>query len=286
MIHSMTAFATRALKRNWGALTWEIRSLNHRYMELSVRLPEEFRALETEVRERVGARLNRGKVEVTLRFRAEASNEISIDTVLAAQMAQVCMEIDELLEEPATISAMDLLRWPGVAQPVERDLTPARDAALLLLDDTLEELAETRAREGDKLRQMVEQRLDAMEPVVAGVKERMPEVLAKLRAKLAGRLQEVRGELDEQRLEQEMVLAAQKMDVDEEMDRLTAHIDEVRRVLGQRQPVGRRLDFLMQELNREANTLGSKSSDTETTKASVELKVLIEQMREQIQNIE
>ncbi|GAB6041315.1 YicC/YloC family endoribonuclease [Endothiovibrio diazotrophicus] len=286
MILSMTAFATRTLKKNWGALTWEIRSLNHRYMELTVRLPEEFRALEPAVRQRVGARLGRGKVEVSLRFRAEASSEISIDTVLAAQMAQVCMELDELLEDPAPISGMDLLRWPGVAQPVERDLTPAREAALGVLDETLDELAETRAREGARLEELVNQRLDAMEPVVTTVRERLPEVLARLRERLAARLQEIRGELDEQRLEQEMVLAAQKMDVDEEMDRLTTHVAEVRRVLAEEEPAGRRLDFLMQELNREANTLGSKSADTETTRASVELKVLIEQMREQIQNIE
>ena len=286
MIHSMTAFASRAEKRAWGVLTWEIRSLNHRYLELFVRLPEEFRALEPMVRERVGARLQRGKVEVALRFKAEASSEIAIDTVLAAQMAQVCMELDELLEEPASISGMDLLRWPGVAQPVERDLSPARGVALDLLDATLDELAETRAREGAKLTELVEQRLAAMEPVVGGVRERMPEVVARLREKLAARLSDLRGELDEQRLEQEMVLAAQKMDVDEEMDRLATHIAEVRRVLAEEQPAGRRLDFLMQELNREANTLGSKSADTDTTMASVELKVLIEQMREQIQNIE
>ena len=263
MIHSMTAFAVRTLKQGWGALTWEIRSLNHRYLEVTVRLPEELRPLEPAVRERIGAHLSRGKVEAVLRLRQEASGEIAIDPVLAAQLAQVCMELDEMLESPAPISSMELLRWPGVATSVERDLAPVRDEALALLEGTLTELGEARRREGERLAELVLRRLDAMEPVVEGVRRRLPEVMARLRERLAARLDE-----------------------DEEMDRLATHIAEARRVLAEEQPAGRRLDFLMQELNREANTLGSKSADAETTRASVELKVLIEQMREQIQNIE
>ena len=286
MIYSMTAFARTETQGEWGALAWELRSLNHRYQELVVRLPEELRSLEPKIRELVGKRLSRGKVECSARYKPAASTTISIDTVFAAQIAQACMELDEMLDNAAPLNSMDLLRWPGVAQVVEQDLGPVQQAAEAALHQALDELSATRAREGAQLKNVIVQRLDAVAPLVERVRSRLPAVLTGYRERLRSRLVELQGELDNNRIEQELVLAAQRMDVDEELDRLTTHVAEVRRVLDRDEPVGRRLDFLMQELNREANTLGSKSSDSEITAVSVELKVLIEQMREQVQNIE
>jgi len=183
-------------------------------------------------------------------------------------------------------TAMDMMRWPGVLETEEQDFTPAQEAAMTLLDITIDSFLEAREREGARLAELIQQRIDGMRVQVEKARERMPQVMTHQREKLSERLAEIMGEVDKDRLEQEIALIAQRLDVDEEMDRLTTHLDEVQRVLGSKEPVGRRLDFLMQELNREANTLGSKSADTETTGISVEMKVLIEQMREQIQNIE
>jgi uncharacterized protein (TIGR00255 family) len=288
MIRSMTAFARKENQGEWGALQLELRSVNHRYLEVSPRLPEELRVLETKLRERIAQRLGRGKVDCNVRYQAPQSGAegIKLNLDLVKQLAHASREIDNILYNAAPINSLEVLRWPGVLETAGVDEEQLQEALLALLDQALEEMNDNREREGEKLQAIILQRCDAIEEVVAQVKQRLPEVLANLRKRLEDRLGELKQELDPTRLEQEMVLQAQKLDVDEEMDRLATHIAEVRRVLKGNEPVGRRLDFLMQELNREANTLGSKSADSETTKASVELKVLIEQMREQIQNIE
>ncbi|MCW8840834.1 MAG: YicC family protein [Gammaproteobacteria bacterium] len=288
MIRSMTAFARKQGQGEWGALQLELRSVNHRYLELSPRLPDELRALEPKLRERIGRRLARGKVECNVRYQAPQAmaGELAINKELVKQLAHTSREVDAILYNPAPVNSLDVLRWPGVLESPGIDEAQLQQALLGLLDEALDELDDNRRREGDKLKAIILQRCDTAEAVVDAVRERLPEVLAGVRSRLQQRLEELRQELDQERLEQEMVLLAQKLDVDEEMDRLATHIEEVRRVLDSDEPVGRRLDFLMQELNREANTLGSKSADSETTRASVELKVLIEQMREQIQNIE
>ena len=288
MIRSMTAFARQQEHGAFGELTWEIRSVNHRYLEAVVRLPEELRGIEPAVRERVTARLGRGKVECNLRFKAlpGASGELRINDQLVDQILVAADNMAHRLHSSHLPSIMDILRWPGVLESGEQDLTPVQEAALGLLDQGLGTLLEVREREGERLAQLIKQRVEGMHTQVALARERMPAVIAAVRERLRTRLAEVLENLDQERLEQEMALLAQRLDVDEEMDRLTTHLDEVTRVLQQAEPVGRRLDFLMQELNREANTLGSKSADSETTAVSVEMKVLIEQMREQVQNIE
>jgi uncharacterized protein (TIGR00255 family) len=277
MIHSMTAFARCERQGEWGTAAWELRSVNHRYLEAGVRMPESVRDLEGVVRERLRTALKRGEA---------AAAGVSLDVELARQVVHASREVDSLLYNPAPVSSMDVLRWPGVIRTEQADPETLKAALLELLDEAIIELLEARAREGAQLRGFIEERLAAVGAEVERVRTRVPEVLAAQRERLLARLEEVRAELDPARLEQEMVLLAQKMDVTEEMDRLGAHVKEVGRVLKQGGAVGRRLDFLMQELNREANTLGSKSQDAETTRSSVELKVLIEQMREQVQNIE
>ncbi len=288
MTRSMTAFARRELRGDWGELTWEVRSVNHRFLEVAVRLPEELRALEPLVRERVQGALGRGKVDCSLRYRAQvgAVGELRVNERMAEQVLQAAARIGERLPDAAGPGVMDLLRWPGVIETAEQDLTPVQTAARELLAAALAELVATREREGSRLAALIRQRCAALRVQVAKARACMPVVVEGLRSRLRARLLEVSGELDPQRIEQELAIMAQKLDIDEEMDRLATHVDEVERVLEEAEPVGRRLDFLMQELNREANTLGSKSIDAETTAASVEMKVLIEQMREQVQNIE
>ncbi|OOZ42307.1 YicC family protein [Solemya pervernicosa gill symbiont] len=288
MIHSMTAFARVERRDEWGSLAWELRSLNHRYLELSLRLPEELRPMEALVRERATVLLGRGKVECALFYRpsSQVAGEMAVNRDFTEKLLAAVQEVELLQGVSASYSPMELLRWPGVLESVEADMTPVIEAATGLLDGALEELKQGRAREGEKLKALIEQRCASIESVVEQVKSRLPQILAAQRERLRSRLAEVSGELDSGRLEQEMVIIAQKSDVDEELDRLMAHVAELREVLQREEPVGRRLDFLMQEFNREANTLGSKSSDAELTRSSVELKVLIEQMREQIQNIE
>jgi uncharacterized protein (TIGR00255 family) len=216
----------------------------------------------------------------------ELSGELSINEELVKKLAHASREVDALLYNPSPVSSLEVMQWPGVLQTPGLDEGQLRSEALLLLDCAIDELELNRGREGEKLKAIILKRCDATEEVVKAVRRRLPEVIEGVRSRLRQRLEELQAELDEDRLEQELVISAQKLDVDEEMDRLDTHIAEVRSVLESDKPVGRRLDFLMQELNREANTLGSKSADSETTKASVELKVLIEQMREQVQNIE
>lgn len=287
MIRSMTAFARRDSTTQSGVLSWEVRSVNHRYLEVSLRLPEEFRAMDVAVRKLVGTYLARGKVECNLKFQPAVSGaQLSINTELAQQVVTAARQIDHLLYNPAAVNSIDILRWPGVLNPAEVDWEQLRGAALAALEETLQALREARLREGEDLKRHVLQRVDAMAGLVEDVRARMPELVVRQRDKLRARVAELAEQVDAERMEHEVAVLAQKMDVDEEMDRMATHLQEVRRTLDQEEPIGRRLDFLMQELNREANTLGSKSVDVESTRASVELKVLIEQMREQVQNIE
>ncbi|SCZ64930.1 YicC/YloC family endoribonuclease [Thiohalomonas denitrificans] len=287
MLRSMTAFARQEIQGNWGALALELRSVNHRYLEIALRLPEEFRAREPAIREQVGKQLGRGKVDVSLRYTPPSGGaELQLNQALAKQLAQFSREVDALIYNASPVSSMEILGWPGVLEAARPDPDQLQERFTALLEEALKELVATREREGDRLESLILQRCDAIEEVLKEVRTRLPELQQRLRERLEQRLAEARAELDEGRLEQELVYFANKLDVDEELDRLDAHIDEVRRVLKEKKPVGRRLDFLMQELNREANTLASKSSDTMVTRASVDLKVYIEQMREQVQNIE
>jgi uncharacterized protein (TIGR00255 family) len=287
MIHSMTAFARRESQSDLGAFTVELRSVNHRYLELGLRLPEEVRVLEPRIRERINQALGRGKVDCNIRYQAPAEYAaLEINRELVTQLAHITREIDGILYNAAPVNSFDVLRWPGVLQLPTPDPERLHSEALALLDAALAELVDTRRREGDKLKELIVQRCTAMSEIVTQVNTRRPEVLTRARERLDARMAELKGELDPARLEQELVLLAQRLDVEEELDRLAAHLEEVRRVLEQKEPVGRRLDFLMQELNREANTLSSKSQDVDTTRYAVDLKVLIEQMREQVQNIE
>ncbi len=289
MIHSMTAFARVERRGDWGQLTWELRSVNHRYLELVPRLPEMLRSIEPQLRERCARRLGRGKVELNLRYRSGqgVQGELSCDRELVGQLLQVSQSVADLVEGSRSLGVIDLLRWPGVVVEAEPDLDPIRQVALTALDEALDDLLATRSREGARTAEFVAVRCRSMGELVELARQRRPLLMARLREKLETRLAElatIGG--DPGRLEQEMVIVAQKLDVDEELDRLGAHLEEVAAVLDRTEPVGRRLDFLMQELNREANTLASKSSDAESTRIAVDLKVLIEQTREQVQNVE
>jgi uncharacterized protein (TIGR00255 family) len=286
MIASMTAFGRVEHAMDWGSAVWEIRTVNHRYLETSVRLPEELRMLEPQVRERVAGRLKRGKVECGLRFEQGGAGADSLPVNL--ELARKVIETAEALPlaDPAPVNPVDVLRWPGVIGKGNLDLDSVGKELLAQLDRALDSIVETRRREGEKIRAMLAERCDAALARVTELREHLPAIMEGIRERYLCRAREHQLELDNDRLEQEMLLLSQKLDVAEELDRLDTHIQEVRRVLDQDEPVGRRLDFLMQEMNREANTLGSKSASIDTTNASVDLKVLIEQMREQIQNIE
>jgi uncharacterized protein (TIGR00255 family) len=284
----MTAFARHEAETGQGSLSWEIRSVNHRYLELGLRLPEELRTAEATVREHVTARLGRGKVDCCCRFRPAATGAVpvDIDQENLARLLAACEAVASDLPAVAPLDPLELLRWPGVVQERELDTAPLVNTALVLLDRALDDLVAAREREGELIRDVLLARCDAMVALVDRARELLPDIRKGLREKLESRLAELDIQADPGRLEQELVLQLHKIDVDEELDRLAGHIDEVRRVLGRSEPVGRRLDFLMQEFNREANTLGSKSAAAGTTSISVELKVLIEQMREQVQNVE
>jgi len=288
MIYSMTAFARQSLSTANGLLTWEIRSVNHRYSEVSLRLPEEFRALEPKVREKIGAAISRGKLDVNLRFQANeaASEELVVNHALVKAIKQAAASIESELSGARGLSVADVLRWPGVLLNNEGERSEMHPIIFELLDKSLNELKETRQREGEKLKQMLLQRCQGVREQVDIVSQAIPQIVPTLRQRVADKLQELQVGADEGRLEQEIALLANRADIHEEVDRLKTHISEIERVLSQSKPVGRRLDFLMQELNREANTLGSKAINTAVSQCGVELKVLIEQMREQIQNIE
>lgn len=288
MTKSMTAFARKSATGDEGELTWELRSVNHRYLEASVRLPEELRALEPAVRERLASCLGRGKLDCTLRYLPGpgTGGSLLVNRHYLMQLLAAGGEVAELIGQKAQPTPFELLRWPGILREQPSDLGPVMARSLTLLDEALVSLVVAREREGARLAGLIHERCDRLAVCVTRVRERMPQVMAEARNRILDRLQEVRAELDPNRLEQELVLLAQRLDVDEEMDRMGAHLDEIRSVLRGSEPVGRRLDFLIQELNREANTLASKSSDIEITRIAVEAKVLIEQMREQVQNIE
>ena len=288
MIRSMTAFSRQESDTENGHLVWELRSVNHRFSEVSLRIPEDCRFLEPKIRERISKQVKRGKIDATLRYQTAVSEEqpIEVDKPLVEKLSHATREIDQILYNAAPVSALEVLRWPGVLKAPEPSTEQLATAIMALLETGLTELLDTRAREGEKLQAVIEARCDAIDEQLTIVEARLPEIQQAMRERLEKRLAEIVGELDPARVEQEIVLLANKSDVDEEIERLKAHVSEVRRVVGQDEQVGRRLDFLMQELNREANTLGSKSVHTDTTGVSVELKVLIEQMREQIQNIE
>ncbi len=287
MIRSMTAFARRDAQGDWGALTCEIRTVNHRYLEPSFRLPDALRELESRFREQLRAGLRRGKADVALRFQStETSPRLEIDQAMARAVNEAANHINRILDNPAHVGALDVLRWPGVLASPEQDYSGARTAAVELFEQTMAELVSAREREGERLRPLFEERLATMGTLVSEVRALMPTLLKAQSETIANRFKQAKVELDPDRLAQEMVLLAQKSDVAEELDRLDAHIAEVTRVLESDDGIGRKLDFLMQELNREANTLSSKSIDARVTRAAVDLKVLIEQIREQVQNVE
>jgi uncharacterized protein (TIGR00255 family) len=287
MVHSMTAFSRQEQAADTGEISLEIRSVNHRYLDMNLRLPEELRACEPLIREQVADRVARGKLDITIRYQSpSAGDSLKLDQTLVERLAKTSHEVDKYIYNPAPISSLELMRWPGVIQSESVDAEQLRLNLKALLATALEDLLAMRQREGEKLKTALLQRCGGIEEIVARVEKLLPEIRQAWREKLVARLQEVKAELDENRLEQELVYLAQKTDVAEELDRLRMHLGEIRSVLDGDKPAGRRLDFLMQELNREANTLGSKSVHNETTRASIDLKVLIEQMREQVQNIE
>jgi uncharacterized protein (TIGR00255 family) len=284
----MTGFARQSVEGPLGALTWEIRAVNHRYLDVQFKLPDELRPSEHAFRKQVGERLNRGKVECAFNFRRafDESAELQLNDELVALLAKRLEEISGKLHDADEADPIDILRWPGVIRQAEVDVEPLVREAAKLLDATLTEIAAMRASEGRRIETMIESRCAEIAGIAASVRTRMPDVLEATRTKQRERIDRLDVEADPGRLEVELALIAQKIDVDEELDRLESHVTEIRDTLSKGEAVGRRLDFLMQELNREANTLASKSADTETTRAAVDLKVLIEQMREQVQNIE
>jgi uncharacterized protein (TIGR00255 family) len=289
MIRSMTGFARRESAGPWGTLICELRTVNHRYLELSIRLPEDLRNIENEARKVLGAALKRGKVDAAVYLKGSSASApaLELNKPLVEQLMKRASEVGSMVGGiPGPTSPLDLLRWPGVIREAERDSSPIAAAALELIGEIVVDLNAAREREGARLQQMIAGRCDELLALVAAVRARLPEVSARIRAKVEERVAQIGTQVDPERLEQEIALLAYKMDVEEELDRLGSHVTEVRRVLDADEPAGRRLDFLMQELNREANTLSSKSQDAETTRAAVDMKVLIEQMREQVQNIE
>lgn len=286
MIRSMTAYATAERATEGGTLACELRAVNHRFLELGLRLPEELRVLEPALRERISARIARGKLDFSLRLRSpEGEGGLQLNASLVRQLSELALDMTARFPALRT-EFIDLLQYPGVLQARATDAELLQAEALALLDTLLDQFVGAREREGEKLAVAIGERVDALAARAAEVRELIPTIRAGQRAKLDARLADLAQAADPGRVEQELVLWLQKLDVDEELDRLDSHIKEIRRVLKQTEPVGRRLDFLLQEFNREANTLGSKSVDVRTTNIAVELKVLIDQIREQVQNIE
>ena len=288
MIASMTAFGRTEETEDIGHILWEIRSVNHRYLEINTRLPEDFRMLETTIREHISNRVKRGKIDCTLRFEPfdTKNKELSLNNGLMTALIKSAEAVQNELKNSDNINPVDILRWPGVINRETPDPDSVGGPLLQQLDATLDILIETRQREGEKLKSIILERCASACKIIEDLHKKLPAIMASLRERLLTKAQELSIEIDNERLEQELLLLIQKHDVDEELGRLETHINEVRRVLESSVPVGRRLDFLMQELNREANTLGSKTAHVDSSNASVDLKVLIEQMREQVQNIE
>ncbi len=288
MVYSMTAFSRQQLEHEWGSLTWEIRSVNHRYLEPSIRLPENFRSLENPIRKQLRDKLYRGKIECLLRFRTVEANQIDwhLNLDLISQLTKANLEINSNIGGDYKLSSLDILKWPGVIsdQPIDEEIF--NKEAMGLFEKALDDLMVVREREGASLRDAILKRIASIQRIIDSIQAKMPSIILKQKENLLNKLEDIKAEFEPTRLEQEITLLAQKADVDEELDRLNSHLQEAKRVLDSSGQIGRRLDFLMQELNREANTLSSKSIVVETTQSAVELKVLIEQMREQIQNIE
>jgi uncharacterized protein (TIGR00255 family) len=284
----MTAYARKEVKGDWGSAIWEIRSVNQRYLETYFRMPEQFRGLEPVLRERFRKRLARGKVECNLRFEANpaAKGELSINEALASQVIKAAEQVMHMTGELSRINPFQVMQWPGVMETPEQDMDAVNKVLLEAFDGAMDEFIEARAREGENMKALIEQRLGAISAEVVKVRARMPEILEWQRERLFSKFEDAKVELDPSRIEQELILLAQKSDVAEELDRLDSHVKETTNILKKGGAVGRRLDFMMQEFNRESNTLASKSISTDITASGVELKVLIEQMREQIQNIE
>ena len=287
MIYSMTGYAVAARELEDAVLNLELRSVNHRYLDIQFRLPDELRGIEPALRETLAARLNRGKVECRVSYTPTPGRKSAeLDTELLNQLVTLESRVRAALPDARGLAVSDVLRWPGMLGSESLELETLRSVCRELLETVLDEFTVTRAREGEKLKTMLLERARAVETRIADVAPRMPQVIAGFQEKLASRLKEALATADEDRIRQEVALFANKIDVDEELTRLTTHIGELRRILDKGGAVGKRLDFLMQELNREANTLGSKAADVSVTQVSMELKLLIEQMREQIQNIE
>ena len=286
MTSSMTAFARIQVQEDWGNLVWEIRSVNHRYLEPHFRLPEQMRIIEPGMRESLRKQLNRGKIECTLRFQLSDNQQgMSLNKAVLSHLKSAIDEIGHVFTS-TPVNPLEVLQWPGVQSAEETDMAMIQKAALSSFYEALIQLNEMRRREGEELEKFIIARLDAIAEEVKRLRPLIPEILENQKQKIITRLEDARIELNPERLEQEMVMLTQKMDVDEEFDRLNAHLGEVKRSLKSKGAIGRRLDFLMQELNREANTLSSKSIHSGLTQSAVNLKVLIEQMREQVQNIE
>jgi len=288
----MTAFARVQESNDAGSITCELRSVNHRYLEPGFKLPDEFRQLEPEIRKLLGRHLTRGKIDLSLRYKIDQQQQskIGLNKDILRSLREVEQQVLNIVHEGSKLSVSDILGWPGVISEGERDFTGLHQLAMSCLDTALQQLQQSREAEGSALEEMIRSRCAKASDIVAEVRRHRPEMMTALREKWESTLDEIlqqwREAANENRLEQELVMLAQKLDVEEELDRLDTHITEVLNVLDRDEAVGRRLDFLMQELNREANTLGSKSQDAVTTQQAVDLKVLIEQMREQVQNIE
>ena len=288
MVSSMTGFARQESSGPWGALVCEIRSVNHRFLDLSIRLPESCRSFEPELRQLLSRELRRGKVDCSVhhQFKVEGAGTLEVDQAALAALLERARELLAAAHGAGHLNVLELLRWPGVVREPKLDQPALLAAVAQLCTETVAQLAGARTREGARLGELIAQRCQALTALVAQVRARLPDVHQRMRTRLEERLAELGGELNRERIEQEIVLLAQRLDVAEELDRLTGHIAETATVLAGQEPAGRRLDFLLQEFNREANTLSSKSQDLETTRAAVEIKVIIEQMREQVQNIE
>ncbi|MEN8131478.1 MAG: YicC/YloC family endoribonuclease [Pseudomonadota bacterium] len=288
MIRSMTAFAHHEVKGEQGQVSWSLRSVNHRYLEISIRLPEQFRSIEDKLRKKATSRLGRGKLDGLLNYKPPAllTDQVIINDALVQALVEATHRVESVMNNPARISAIEIMQWPGITLEPEYDTAPLQTTALNAFDHALSELIDGREREGSRLKPLLIQRAEAIFKIVAQVRKRRPQVLAAQKEKLLNRITELKLGPDAQRLEQELAIIAQRLDIEEELDRLDGHCKELTEALKRDEPVGRRLDFLMQEFNREANTLASKAADLQTTQSAVELKVLIEQMREQAQNIE
>jgi uncharacterized protein (TIGR00255 family) len=286
MTKSMTAYAQANIKTEYGEISCEIRGVNHRYLDIAARMPEELRYLESEIKDIASKKLSRGRLDCFIRLNQDETSDLQPNPEIAAQLNVLVEQMQAHIPSMQALRAIDVLRWPGVLAQKEMDADKMKASFQSVVGECIDELIIMRQREGAKMAELITTRLAEMQAIVDQVKAVLPEIAEQYRERIETKLAEIKDQLDPSRLEQEMVIFLQKSDVAEELDRLVVHMDEVASILNKDKPAGRRLDFLMQELNREANTLGSKAQDTRITQASVDLKVLIEQMREQVQNIE